>query len=88
MKLQFDISNKRHVSFMIMSMGFLMLGVQIMQNEAMQQVIGFIALGIAFISAIVLITSNVYRLRVTALCVGVTGLAFLMGYMLTTLILE
>lgn len=73
---------------MIMSMGFLMLGVQIMQNEAMQQVIGFIALGIAFISAIVLITSNVYRLRVTALCVGVTGLAFLMGYLLTTLILE
>ena len=69
-------------------MGFLMLGVQIMQNEAMQQVIGFIALGIVIISAIVLIKSNVYRLRVTALCVGVTGLAFLMGYMLTTLILE
>ncbi len=88
MKLQFDPLNKRHVGFMAMSMGFLMLAIEIMQNEAMQQAIGFIALGIVIISAIVLLKSNVYRLRVTALCVGVTGLAFLMGYMLTTLILE
>lgn len=88
MKLQFDPLNKRHVGFMVMSMSFLMLGVEIMQFEAMQQAIGFITLGIVIISVIVLIKSNVYRLRVTALCVGVTGLAFLMGYMLTTLILE
>ncbi len=88
MKLQFDPLNKRHVAFVTLPISFLILALQIMQNEAMQKAIGFIALGIVIISAIVLIKSNVYRLRVTALCVGVTGLAFLMGYMLTTLILE
>ena len=88
MKLQFDLSNKRHVGFIIMSMSFLILGVQIMQFEAMQQAIGFIALGIVIVSAIVLIKSNVYHLKVIALCVGVTGLAFLGGYLLTTFILE
>ena len=87
MKLQFDPVNKRHVGFMIMSIGYLILGAQIMQLEARQQAIGFITFGIVIISAIVLIKSNVYRLRGTALCVGVTGLAFLGGYVLTTLIL-
>ena len=88
MKLQFDPSNKRHVGFMVMPFSFLLLGVQIMQYEAWQQAIGFITLGIVIISTIVLFKSNVYRLRVIALCVGVTGLAFLVGYMLTTTILE
>ena len=88
MKLQFDLSNKRHVGFVTMPIGFLVLALQIMQFEAMQQAIGFIALGIVIISVIVLMKSNVYRLRVIALCVGVTGLAFLGGYLLTTLILE
>ena len=88
MKLQFDLSNKRHVGFVTMPIGFFVLALQIMQNEAMQQTIGFIALGIVIISAVVLIKSNVYRLKVIALCVGGTGLAFLVGYMLTTLILE
>ena len=88
MKLQFDPLNKRHVAFVTLPISFVILGGQIIQFEAMQRTIGFIALGIVIISAIVLLKSNVYRLRVTALCVGVTGLAFLMGYMLTTLILE
>ena len=88
MKLKFDPSNKRHVGFMGMSMGFLILGVQILEHQAPQRTIGLIALGIVIISAIVLFKSNVYRRRVVALCVGVTGLAFLMGHLLTTLILE
>lgn len=88
MKLEFDLLNKKHVGFMIMSMSVLILGVQIMQYEAVQQAIGFITLGIVIISAIVLFKSNVYRLKVIALCVGLTGFAFLGGYLLTTIILE
>lgn len=88
MKLQFDPVNKRHVGLVGMLTGFLVLGGQIIQFEVMQRTIGFIALGIVIISAVVLIKSNVYRLRVVALCVGGTGLAFLVGYMLTTFILE
>ena len=88
MKLQFDPSNKSHVGFMIMPWGFLILGIEILQYEAVQRAIGFIALGIVIISTIVLFKSNVYRLKVIALCVGVTGLAFLVGYLVTTIILE
>ena len=88
MKLQFDLSNKRHVGLVGMLTGFLVLGGQIIQFEVGQRTIGFIALGIVIISAVVLIKSNVYRFKVIALCVGVTGLAFLGGYLLTTLILE
>ena len=88
MKLKFDPSNKRHVGFMLMPVWFVLLGIQIMQFEAGQRTIGLIAFGIVIISAIVLFKSNVYRRRVIALCVGVTGLAFLMGHLLTTLILE
>ena len=89
MKLQFDPLNKKGpLGFMVMPLGLLMIGVQILQYEAVQRAIGFIALGIVVISAIVLFKSNVYRLRVIALCIGVTGLAFLVGYLLTTTILE
>ena len=87
MKLQFDLSNKSRVGFILMPLGLLILGVQIMERQAAQRTIGLIALGIVIISAIVLFKSNVYRLKVIALCVGGTGLAFLVGYLLTTLIL-
>ena len=89
MKLQLDLSNKRHVNFVVMTLSFLMLGVQILQyDEAVQRTIGFIVLGIVIISTIVLFKSNVYRRRIIALCVGVTVFAFLMGHLLTTTILE
>ena len=88
MKLQFDPSNKSRVGFIMIPLGLLILGVQIMERQAAQRTIGFIALGIVIISAIVLFKSNVYRLKVIALCVGGTGLAFLVGYMITTIVLE
>ena len=87
MKSQLDLSNKRHVGILLMPVWFVLLGIQIMEHQATERTIGFIALGIVIVSTIVLFKSNVYRRRVVALCVGVTGLAFLMGHLLTTLIL-
>ena len=44
MKLQFDPLNKKGpLGFMVMPLGLLMLGVQILQYEAVQRAIGFIA---------------------------------------------
>lgn len=60
----------------------------IIQREAGQQALGFITLGLIIISTIVLIFSTSRRLKVIALCVWVTGIAFLLGYYVTTIILE
>ena len=60
-----------------------------MQLEAERQAPGFVALGVIIISTIIVfkfLTSH--RLKMVAICVWVTGMAFLMGYLLTTIILE
>ena len=59
-----------------------------MELEAERQAPGFVALGAIIISTIVFKFLISHRLKMVAICVWVTGLAFLMGYLITIVILE
>ena len=87
MKLKFDLTNKRHVGFMLMSMSFLILGIQIMEFEAERRLPGLAALALILISTVFLIFLTSHRLKTGFICVWVVSVAFLTGYFLTTIIL-
>ena len=59
-----------------------------MEFEAGRRLPGLAALAIVIVSSVFMIFSTSYRLKVVSICVGVAGMAFLLGYLLTTLILE
>lgn len=88
MKLAFDLGNKKHSAIVGFFLGFSIVGISVMELEAERQAPGFVALGAIIISTIVFKFSTSHRLKVVAICVWVTGLAFLIGYLLTTIILE
>lgn len=71
-----------------MPMYFLLLGIQIMKFEPGRRLPGLAALAIVIISSVFMIFSTSYRLKMVSICVWVAGMAFLLGYLLTTLILE
>ena len=73
---------------MLMWMGFLMLGIQIIELEAERRLPGFAALALVVLSTVFFRFSTSHRLKMVLICVWVAGVAFLFGYYLTTLILE
>ena len=59
-----------------------------MELEAERQAPGIVALGAITISTIVFKFLISHRLKMVTVCVWVTGLAFLLGYLITIAILE
>ena len=88
MKLKFDLQNKKHVGIVFQLFCIFYFGIWVMELEAERQTPGFVALGAIIISTIVLKFSTSHRLKMVAICVGMTGLAFLLGYLITIDILE
>lgn len=88
MKIRFDLQNRRHRGFLMVWVAHVMFAIQIVELEAERRALGFIALGLVIISIIFLQFSTADRVKVIALCVGVAGLAFLSGYMITIAILK
>ena len=78
----------RQMIILILWMGYLIIGIQIMKLESERQALGFVALGAIIISTIVFKFLTSHHLKMIVICVWVTGMAFLMGYLLTTIILE
>jgi hypothetical protein len=70
-----------------MPMGFLILGIQIMEFEAERRLPGLAALALALISIVFLIFLTSHRLKTVFICVWVAGMTFFIGYLLTTIIL-
>lgn len=88
MKLKLDLRNKEDTNFLAGFAAYFVLGIQIIQLESERQAPGFIVLGVTIISVIILKFSTSRRLKVIALCVWVPGMAFMLGYLVTTGILE
>ena len=88
MKLKFDPGNKKHSAILLLLFSNFYFGIWVMELEAERQTPGFVALGAIIISTIMIIFSTSHRLKMVAVCVGVTGLAFLLGYLITIDILE
>ena len=88
MKSKFDPQNKEHIGILALIMGYCYFGIWVMELESERQAPGFVAFGAIIISTIVFKLSTSHRLKVIAVCVWVTGLAFLMGYLITIAILE
>ncbi len=88
MKLKFDLQNKKHVGIVSLLSSYFYFGIWVMELEAERQAPGFVALGAIIISTIVFKFLISHRLKMVAICVWVTGLAFLMGYLITIVILE
>ena len=86
MKLAFD-PEKKHATIVGLLVGFSILGMSVTKLEAERQVPGFVALGATIISTIVFKFLTSHHLKVVVICVWVTGMAFLMGCLLTTIIL-
>ena len=88
MNLAFDLGNKKHSRIVAFFVGFSILGFSVMELAAERQALGLVALGAVIISTIVFKFLTSHRLKVVAICVWVTGMSFLMGYLLTIIILE
>ena len=88
MKLTFDPGIKKHQRTIAILFSFVIFGISIMELEAERQVPGFVALGAVIISTIVFKFLTSHHLKVVVICVWVTGMAFLMGYLLTIAILQ